>query len=350
MEKQRNLYIDLVKGILIILVVLGHAIQFGNGKSYFDGGYYFDNPLFKIIYSFHMPLFMLISGYLFYFSMARKTSPQIFKGKLISLFIPIITYALIIKIYDYLIGVCDGHEFFYDFFRFTFFDYHLWFLWSVLLNTIIVTIISKINDSYITYIFIGLLLLLIPEHRLHAVYTFVYPFFIIGYWANKFQITKRYGNNHKLLFAICISFFALLAFYNKESYVYTSGQCINRPNGIHFFVLDFFRFVTGITGCVLILVVIKWYFNRCYLRLQHKSNDIIIWFTVLGRYSMGIYCFQDLLFNTFIRSQMPSISSSNGINILTTTITFLTVLLLSTALTHILRKNKYTNIFLLGGR
>lgn len=44
-------YLDYAKGIGIILVVLGHILIKGNIKIY--------------IYSFHMPLFFIISGYLF---------------------------------------------------------------------------------------------------------------------------------------------------------------------------------------------------------------------------------------------------------------------------------------------
>ncbi len=46
-----------MRGIAIILVVVGHLLQFNN----IDGGV--NNILFNIIYSFHMPLFFFISGY-----------------------------------------------------------------------------------------------------------------------------------------------------------------------------------------------------------------------------------------------------------------------------------------------
>lgn len=61
MREQRNLLVDCIKGGAIILVVLGHCIQFMGPSSY----NFFDNFRFKSIYSFHMPLFMAVSGYLF---------------------------------------------------------------------------------------------------------------------------------------------------------------------------------------------------------------------------------------------------------------------------------------------
>ena len=57
MGQQRQIWADSLKGILILLVVLGHAIQ----------GVYADDVessrLWCIIYSFHMPAFFAISGY-----------------------------------------------------------------------------------------------------------------------------------------------------------------------------------------------------------------------------------------------------------------------------------------------
>ena len=54
---KRQIWADSLKGLLILLVVLGHAIQ----------GIYLDsadaNHIYNLIYSFHMPAFFAISGY-----------------------------------------------------------------------------------------------------------------------------------------------------------------------------------------------------------------------------------------------------------------------------------------------
>ncbi|MEM5595768.1 acyltransferase family protein [Niallia circulans] len=56
--KQRDYYFDNAKFILIFFVVFGHFIQ-----SFIN-----DNQniytLYKVIYTFHMPAFILISGFL----------------------------------------------------------------------------------------------------------------------------------------------------------------------------------------------------------------------------------------------------------------------------------------------
>lgn len=70
---KRNPFLDYTKAFAILLVVVGHCIQYGSGQNYLKEELFFDNILFKFIYSFHMPLFMLISGYLFAYGINKET-------------------------------------------------------------------------------------------------------------------------------------------------------------------------------------------------------------------------------------------------------------------------------------
>lgn len=55
---KRIVWIDIYKGILILLVMLGHALQYSLQDSCFD------SVLWNIIYSFHMPAFFFaVSGF-----------------------------------------------------------------------------------------------------------------------------------------------------------------------------------------------------------------------------------------------------------------------------------------------
>ena len=67
-QNQERAYINVVKGIAVVLMIWGHCIQYSS-KGSFD---VFSHPIFQGIYSFHMPLFMLISGYLFWFSFQKR--------------------------------------------------------------------------------------------------------------------------------------------------------------------------------------------------------------------------------------------------------------------------------------
>ena len=77
---QRNQSIDIAKAVGIILMVVGH---FNGLPLWFE----------KWIFSFHMPLFFILSGYLF----KPKTEIQVIKGGIKSLVWPYI-YTVAISI------------------------------------------------------------------------------------------------------------------------------------------------------------------------------------------------------------------------------------------------------------
>lgn len=54
--KERNIIIDLLKSAAIILVVVGHIMVSLYPENYNE------NLIFKICYSFHMPLFIFVGG------------------------------------------------------------------------------------------------------------------------------------------------------------------------------------------------------------------------------------------------------------------------------------------------
>ena len=151
-KSSRNATLDALKGIAIILVVLGHCIQFGSGSSFLDSKSFFDNTIFKIIYSFHMPLFMLISGYLFHFSIEKHSFGENITIRIKTLIIPIITWQtiwLLIIEFDSLTDSCASY-YFYTYLN------TLWFLTSVFINSIIVLItlyyyILSLLLSYYSY-------------------------------------------------------------------------------------------------------------------------------------------------------------------------------------------------------
>lgn len=67
----RDLQIDNIKGLLIVFVVLGHVLSVG-----FRGENVISTILYCIIYSFHMPCFFFVSGYLFRKNIGKDASFQ----------------------------------------------------------------------------------------------------------------------------------------------------------------------------------------------------------------------------------------------------------------------------------
>lgn len=82
MTKQRILWLDALKAFAILIVILGHCLQFIGEVG----------VLYKYIYAFHMPLFMAISGYCSY-----KPSISLYniKKRFFQLVIPFFTWPIV---------------------------------------------------------------------------------------------------------------------------------------------------------------------------------------------------------------------------------------------------------------
>lgn len=85
MKSGRNNIIDVLKGLGMLLVYLGHSFIFG--KINFENSTFCTEYIHSTIYSFHMPLFFIISGYLA--NNKREINIKLFyKNKLKRLFLP----------------------------------------------------------------------------------------------------------------------------------------------------------------------------------------------------------------------------------------------------------------------
>lgn len=90
----RDNRIDSIKGLLIILVVLGHVI------TAVDNVNFFNHAVMGLIYIFHMPLFVLISGYVTK-NPDQQPSSTLWKG-VGNIFITILVFQLISSLRTYL--------------------------------------------------------------------------------------------------------------------------------------------------------------------------------------------------------------------------------------------------------
>jgi fucose 4-O-acetylase-like acetyltransferase len=169
---QRDLKIDALKGFAILLVVLGHAIQ--TSAANFD-----NNIVFRIIYSFHIPLFMFLSGYIAY------GRPINLSKKFTSLVIPFITwYMLLFLIYqtyksvsftDYIMRLVKSP------------DYGLWFLWVLFINFSLIKLCTRVPRYKDLLIILGIILIrFVPVNILGiGLAKWHFTFFAMGYLISK---------------------------------------------------------------------------------------------------------------------------------------------------------------------
>lgn len=84
---KRNAFFDGIKGLAIFLVALGHCLQGINPD-------YEKDPVFLLIIMFHMPLFMVVSGYFFYPSVSKMTFSQYANKKFKRLYLPSLVWGV----------------------------------------------------------------------------------------------------------------------------------------------------------------------------------------------------------------------------------------------------------------
>lgn len=142
--KNRDVTIDTLKGVSIILVVLGHVIQYIYAPNNYD-----DNWIFKVIYSFHMPLFFFVSGYLTGY---KDTTIDWLIHRGARLVIPFVIWIPL----DYVIGGGRSLSNLVVIFKRVFRDPSdggLWFLWVLFLCCVLWFLIDNINKRTMKHIF-----------------------------------------------------------------------------------------------------------------------------------------------------------------------------------------------------
>lgn len=89
--KKRILWIDIAKGIAIILVILGHTIPFGSLSR-------------NLIFSFHMPLFFILSGMTFHVASSKTEILKHLNKNIKHLIFPVLICTVISFLFSFLLS------------------------------------------------------------------------------------------------------------------------------------------------------------------------------------------------------------------------------------------------------
>lgn len=315
-------YIDQLRGIAILLVILGHYLIALTPER-------FAHPVVQIIYTFHMPIFMLISGYLMGFS--HKKLFLGFVDKIRTVVLPTMTFSVLL-----LWNVPFRLSFLNPFTT-----WFYWFLWSNLICYLLFRLIKEINVKYLLPIsFVAMYF--IPDTIIISAHKFMYQMFLVGYWVNDNNLIE-YAQKHEkhLMWIATIFFILLLPLYNRETYIYNTPFCILNDNCLKIVLIDFFRFLIAILGSIVFVICMR------YIRRILKVDSFVARFVVFaGVNSIGFYGFQFLFFSIIHRFVWPL-----HLDIWTSTsITFVILLTCCSLATIICKQYKILNIIFLGGR
>ena len=264
----------------MILVVLGHAIQITIRDDCYT------NHLWNIIYSFHMPAFVAVSGY-FAFRPFAKSSGEgrlelgtTMTRRIRQLIIPFLiwtTISLLINnkltfstFVSYLVIPDDG----------------LWFLWVLffinVLFLIVTYIFKKINYpeeiGILGMCLILTLIMVLFEIRVFGFQfiAFYFLFYCMGYAIHKYYEMVKTNNIFVLLIIAIV--WGFLAWNWKMSEPPTFLDGIPVPSAL---MLYGYRFITACAAIYLLLMVAPRVLNN-----QHHLNTLI---STFGGVSLGIY-------------------------------------------------------------
>lgn len=323
MTQSRIGYIDNLKALAILLVVMGHVTE-----------YWFMtvDSLFNAFYSsFHMPLFMFLSGCFALKNIQRwdcAESLYFLKSKFLRVMLPF-----------FIVGGCYSLLFRHDFFGImTNLTLEYWFLPALFLAMVFQLIMShveyRINTSrnilldvaVHTTVYVVLVVLYYRTALFNLPYGIqflkMYPFLYFGVIYAKYLKFKRYITQSNVIFALC-----LLA--------YGGIFGVLQGRQLPFLVHAFFAIV--------VLV-------RLAIATEAKTPG---WFTTIGKYSMEIYCLHWFIVTaacgSFVLSWLQDIVVSNlAVMFFAALLLSLPIIALSIGAALIVKKNKVLRLLCFG--
>lgn len=264
----------LAKGIAIILVVLGHFYPATSPNYWVE--------LRSIIYAFHMPLFFILSGYLYVYG--KYSYKNLIYGKIKRLLYPFAFVAAFFFFIKYFSG------FFFNIQNPVNLDAVillmldpinsymplLWFVHALFLIFFIYPLLRFfVNDYVIFLIFFSFNLLLSAEIPVLGKSLFYMPYFVVGIMLRRVLDVPNFA----LLFRWRLSFL-LLSFFCASYYVFSQKLY---PSSVYYFIV----FMTGIAGAFLFI-------HLSIILMNLKDSRLKPIFYTLGYYSMTIYFFHTL--------------------------------------------------------
>lgn len=328
-NKARLIEFDLLKCLAIFLVVCGHAIMHlsSNDKT--------ENEFYTFIYSFHMPLFMLISGF---FSAKSLELPfrDLFKKKFIQLIYPCISFGIIFYLIDLLVFKIENNgiiNYFYNIF---------WFLKSCFLCYLIFYFCLRISATH-KYLgcLIGLLISqVIPAFKI----TWMLPFFIAGYIL--FQNYTQFVNKAKYFFWPSLFLFIILFLVSRKmepiDLVSLKNELLsgNLTFLREYFIFHILRLVIGSAGSIMIISAILLLSNKIGI---NKTPHIL---TAFGQQTLGIYIIQTYLLEELL-SRYVDLSHTNELvfTYIIVPLVSIALMYLSYILINLIVKSRITNRF-----
>ena len=336
--KERNRNVDCLRGIAILLVVLGHTVS-GSTSNYES------TALFNVIWSLQMPLFMLISGYV------NKYRRRIDSGKTFGVFVLKTTMAYLLPffVWTFLVRGAILHQ--QGFLDVKYLVWHMdagyWFLFSLWTITLFfgfslfishfVKSAKKVLEFLVTGLVFGVLIAvllvlgrMIGMSFLGIKFTVYYSiFYFAGYTYGSFQEeiwNRRILKNCVQVFvAVCwVVWVLILARVN--TYLLPDGG-----------IQVIWRAGASFAGCIAICGTVS---------SIPKENKVGGGLSYCGFHSLEIYLIHSLFLNIIADEVVPSVSSLAGF--LMIVLNYVVTLSSSLLVAYLLNSNMVTRFLTFG--
>lgn len=330
MASKRIIYLDLVKLATIYLVILGHTI------AMMVNGFTVGGRLYAFIYSFHMPLFMLLCGYFVSARAMQGSFGMLLMTKAKQLLLPSVTCAAICCIYLYLArnGVSFRDEIIGN----------SWFLKVLFIYYVIFYLLkhTRINDEIILPMSC-LLLFVIPGGATLQI-NLLWPFFVCGYLLRKYSVLDKFGFSWG--YAIGFVLLYIASYLLQRNLDIPNYVPINIETLYGQWYIILLRYVVGFSGSLATIAVISIIYKHF-----GTSSVLLSKIAKYGQWTLGVYVLQTILvINVFPDTLAWYVESEVMLDLVVAPILSIVCLLLCLCIIHLFSKNKILDLLMFGGQ
>ena len=286
----RIAYIDLLKLFAIATVLLGHSVEQLSADKFWD------HPIWSFVYSFHMPLFMFLSGF-FFRSSLKKGYLEVLRTRLFQLGVPSVTAFLVgwgIMAAFGVTSIADLCEV-----SFAGFMNSVWFLKCLLFCIAIMwPLVKLLRRDWLAAAVATVGVLFVPGAEVVNL-NFMLPCFCLGMLCGlHVDFVERHGR--VLLGASALAFAALLPSWSGRLTVYmVPTQVLSvSPWGVDW----------GNLGLSAYRLAIGWAGTLFFFLLAPRAHRLVAgtkfepWVAELGGATLGIYVVQTFLLEILVHA------------------------------------------------
>lgn len=286
--KTRDYLFDNYKAMLIILVIIGHFIQpcYENNALLYTIKYF--------IYAFHMPAFILISGYF-----SKKDAP--WQKAFQKVLVPYLAFEGIYYLYyNYVLGLNASFDLEKP-------KFSLWYLLALFVWKVVTPYVKKIPHYFSLSIVMGLLIGLLPSggtlFSISRIFVF-YPYFLAGTLFDRTKLTEMRTRPYRIASFAGIAFFAL--------FLATLAEPLGLKLKYFYGKTGYAQMGQGMVDGILVRLLcygIGFFLTYAFAILMTEKQTT---FSKLGGATMAVYLFHGLFFK-FLEHRTDALELINTI-------------------------------------